>query len=441
MSAAPHLDPEDRAEPRPRSAADALAELEGVFHRWLNVPDLGHVHLAVAAYVANLADGDPVWVLLVGAPSSGKTEALGPLIGLPKVFPAATLTEPALLSGVHRKEHTNGAKGGLLREMGDFGVLALKDFTSTLAQNKDARGALLAALREIYDGSWTRRLGTGGGIALTWSGKCGLVGAVTPAIDQHHSVVGALGDRFLLYRLPEVDPEESARIALQRGDPTPMRRELAQAVAGLLDCVEVAPVDLGDDDVAHLGKIARYIVATRTPVDRDYRTGEVLSVPQNEGPGRVAVALRQVLAALRAIGCDDDRVAHVLAHLGVDAMPMTRRRVIEVLLDAEWLRTGPIAVAAGLPTNSVKRYLEDLSVLGLVQRRKAGGHATAADEWRLGDEARNLGAELHQEVRNPLYSPLHPRRRITGEAQPDDDDDDAFDPEDFAAYFDAEVES
>jgi hypothetical protein len=40
---------------------------------------------------------------------------------------------------------------GLLRQIGDFGVLLCKDFTSVLAQNKDACAEAMAALREVYD--------------------------------------------------------------------------------------------------------------------------------------------------------------------------------------------------------------------------------------------------------------------------------------------------
>ncbi|MBA3328219.1 MAG: hypothetical protein H0T43_07950 [Solirubrobacterales bacterium] len=52
---------------------------------------------------ANLLDGDPVWLLVVGPPGGAKSEILQATAGLPDVHVAATLTEPALLSGeAHR---------------------------------------------------------------------------------------------------------------------------------------------------------------------------------------------------------------------------------------------------------------------------------------------------------------------------------------------------
>jgi hypothetical protein len=65
----------------------------------------------------------------------------------------------------------------------------------------ETRGEVMAALREIYDGRWTRHIGSDGGRTLSWAGKIGLLFAATPAIDSYYSVIGSLGDRFLFSRL------------------------------------------------------------------------------------------------------------------------------------------------------------------------------------------------------------------------------------------------
>jgi hypothetical protein len=173
----------------------------------------------LGAVAANLMKGDPVWVMVVGPPSGGKTESINAIASLPYVRLGATLTEAALLSGTPKKQKAAGSKGGLLREIGDFSMLTLKDFTSILAMNRDQRGQLLAALREIFDGSWTRNVGTDGGRTLTWSGKLGLIAGCTAAIDRHHGVMSVMGERFLLYpglssygpRSPPVAPYPASR--------------------------------------------------------------------------------------------------------------------------------------------------------------------------------------------------------------------------------------
>ena len=219
-------------------ASDPLRDCVATFRRWLHLPDPGVLLVTLATVAANRADGDPVWLLVVGPPGSGKTEVLGTLSTLPDVHAAATLTEASLLSGTSKRDKATDAKGGLLRELGDFGIIVCKDFGSILSMNRDARAAVLAALREVYDGSWTRHVGTDGGRTLAWSGKVGLLAGCTPAIDSHHAVIGSMGERFVLYRLPPVDAAQQARRALSHvGHERAMRLELGAAVATVLDAV------------------------------------------------------------------------------------------------------------------------------------------------------------------------------------------------------------
>jgi hypothetical protein len=102
----------------------------------------------------------------------------------------------SLLSGTPARQQAQGAKGGLLRQVANPGLLCLKDFTSTLTIRPENKAEVLNALREIYDGHWIRRLGTDGGRVLEWRGKLGLVFACTGVIDTHHSTEDALGIDF-----------------------------------------------------------------------------------------------------------------------------------------------------------------------------------------------------------------------------------------------------
>jgi hypothetical protein len=146
-----------------------------VFERWLILPDPTPIYAALGTIAANLLPGDPVWLGIIGPPSSAKTELLNSVAKLPYVHQAATLTPAGLLSGTAKKQRQAGARGGLLREIGEFGIITFKDFGSILSMRPDAKAEAIAALREVYDGSLTRVLGTGGGISLSWKGKVSAV--------------------------------------------------------------------------------------------------------------------------------------------------------------------------------------------------------------------------------------------------------------------------
>src|SRR5215475_1823960 len=143
--------------------------------RWLILPDPTPVYAVLGALAANYLDGDPVWLGLIAPPSSAKTEILNATSLLPNVVQAATITPAGLLSGTPKKQHEKGAKGGLLRQINDFGIISLKDLGSVLSMHPETKAEVLAALREIYDGSWTRHLGSDGGRTLAWRGKVGVL--------------------------------------------------------------------------------------------------------------------------------------------------------------------------------------------------------------------------------------------------------------------------
>src|SRR5262249_11057337 len=151
---------------------------------------------------ANLMPGgDPLWVGIVASPSSAKTEIINSLSRVPHVRAADDISKAGLLSGTPKWQKTPGAKGGLLREIGDRGVLTIKDFSVVLSLRPDARAELLSALRRIYDGEWSRNIGADGGKTISWKGRVGLIFGSTEGYDDYYKAISQLGDRFLICRL------------------------------------------------------------------------------------------------------------------------------------------------------------------------------------------------------------------------------------------------
>lgn len=362
---------------QPNSAASielvgGLDEVVAAFRRWLYLPDPGVVKVVLATVAANYAPGDPVWLVLVGPPGSGKTEVLNAFAGLRDVHSASVLNESSLLSGTPRIERTKDATGGLLKKIGKLGILLIKDFGGVLSMHRDARGAVLAALREIYDGAWTRHLGVEGGQTLNWAGKMGLIGGATPSIDAHHGVMSSLGERFVFYRLPKVDETELARQALgNQGRELRMRAELDAAVKKFIGSLRIPdrPVRLSRAEQERLIALAALAARSRSPVERDGHTREITLIPGSEAPTRLAGVLGRLYSGLRMIGEGDAEAWRLTKKVAFDSMPKVRGDVLAVLTARGIpLTTVDIAGATGLSVQTTRRALEDLASYDVISR-------------------------------------------------------------------------
>src|SRR4029453_3468462 len=161
--------------------------------------------------------------LLVGPSGSGKTEIVTATFDAPGVWGLSSLTPQTLLSGFERK----GEPASLLLQIGDFGILAFKDLTTVLTMHREARAQIIGQLREVADGKTEKSFGNG--LRLEWQGKLGFLAGVTPVIDEQHSFLAIMGERFLLYRMPEVSRQDIARRSMARRGHEPELRERIRA--------------------------------------------------------------------------------------------------------------------------------------------------------------------------------------------------------------------
>jgi hypothetical protein len=377
---------EPKPQPGPQHPPCAIEETLAVYKQWLILPNLMPVYAVLGTVAANLLPGDPVWLGIIGPPSSAKTEILNSTSLLPHVVQAATLSIAGLLSGTPKKQYDKGAKGGLLRQISDFGIITLKDFGSILSMRPDAKAELLAALREIYDGSWTRHLGTDGGRTLAWRGKVGLLFGATSVIDTHYGVIGAMGDRFLLSRLAPVPRGQFGQALKHMGAATAqMRKELAEAVARLFVGRQLEPRSISEDEIERIDRIIMLVVRLRGAVERDRSSREIEAVYGAEGTARIGLTLERLLAGLDTLGVDRELALDVVEAVAMDSVPPIRRRAYGFLASASdgGVETTDVANALSLPTVTVRRALEDLAAYDLAVRTSQG--QGKADVWRATD--------------------------------------------------------
>jgi hypothetical protein len=350
-----------------------LAAVHDTYAKWFGRDyDLDALDVVLSAAAAEHLAGDPPWLLVIAGSGAAKTETLMPLTAAGAHVVSTISGEAALLSGTAEKERAKDATGGLLRKIGPSGLLVIKDVTSILSMNRDTRALVLAALREIHDGQWSRDVGVDGGKTLRWNGRIVVLGACTTAWDSAHQVIATMGDRFLLVRPQMTDDGRSSagRQAMRNvGREQAMRDELASCTGNLLKATtRDGQIELTDDEADAVYEAADLITRTRSPVERDFH-GEPLFAHALEVPTRLAKELVQLARGALALGMDRETAMRVVERCSVDTMPPLRFRALADVADHPGLTTtGEVVKRLQVPRKTVDRTLQELQLLGLLVR-------------------------------------------------------------------------
>lgn len=344
-----------------------LTQCHDVFTKWLGTNyDTDALDAVLAAAAIEQLDGDPLWLMLISGPGYAKTETVQALSGVGATVTSTIQSEGGLLSASANRDKTKGATGGLLRKMGDRGVLVIKDVTSILSMDRTMRGQVLAALREVYDGRWERNVGTDGGKTLTWTGRLVVIGACTTVWDTAHAVIAACGDRFVLCRMDSALHRIAAGdMAMSNiGSEVDMRAELAAAVSGVLAGVD-GPPTLTKTEQCELLLAADLVTRVRTGVEFDYR-GNVDMAHAPEAPTRFAKQLAQLARGAIALGIDRRAAVNLAIRCARDSMPPLRLQIIDDLAAAPGSTPSDVRRRIDQPWTTVDRQLQALHLLHIV---------------------------------------------------------------------------
>lgn len=341
-------------------------ELMATMRRWLLVADPGAVKLLLAVVFANQLPGDPVWLYLIAPSSGGKTELLNGLGKVPTTYSLSQLTSNTLLSGYKKKEK----QASLLLELGTGKTLLFKDFTSLLDSNRDELKEIMGQLREVFDGKATKRTGTGD--EITWEGKMGFVAGCTPILEQRMAIIGAMGERFLSYRMQQPDRKAlREKMKLNIGKDKEMRAEIQEAMAGYLKGLVVPSSLPVIPEVVNslIDGLTDFIAASRAVVIRGSdNKKEIEYIAQPEMAGRTYKQLCMVALAFLIMneGRWDDEDSEVLRNIAISSIHSIRYRIMRILMQyIGQVKTSTVATELGYPTTTTRRYLEDLAAISM----------------------------------------------------------------------------
>jgi hypothetical protein len=408
----------------PSPTASPVGELLSLLGRYVHLDDPGHVWFALAVAVSAALDGDPLWGMLIGPSSSGKTEAIRALDALAE--PVDELTAPALLSWTHGKQPR---PTGVLTRIGERGLVTVGDFSTVLAtSDRGGRDQLFALLRRAYDGAVTRDLGNAPA-PLRWTGRLTLLAACTPAIDNYQSHADQLGPRWLYYRLAagsaQAKRATSRKARLRAGQLAHHRATAAELTARLVSAARAtaATIRLPDaaaerlDDIAIVGCFGRAVVP-RNPYGR--RDIEGLAIV--EEPPRLVAQLVLLAKGLLALGLPAPAAVALCRRAALDCIPAVRRRLLVALADAGELTASEAARRVGCHRHVARMALEELGAIGLAacpaldddpDPEEAAGPWTA-HPWRLAGPDQGL---VRGVVQAPAWHEVWPAPPGGGEGE------------------------
>ena len=395
-------------------------KLQNLFESVYLIKDPYILKLCMASLVSQDQPCDPIWIIIVGASSSGKSEIINAFSSCKGVIQISTLSTNTFASGMK----IAGVETSLLNRIGadtekiGNGVITFKDLTSLLSERPDDKAIIMGQLREIYDGHYVKQFGNGK--EVNWNGKITVLAGATHVIYDIKQQYAAMGERFLMYNLIQPDGVEAADIGMTNQESGKMkdnRLMLAEAVARYKDEIFETPEEtpyISPEFKKELILLSEMATRARSSVNRNWRSPqqEIKSVHPPEMPIRFASTLQNLNRTLAVINWnetgklvnypEDKKMSYKIA---LDSINLERRVAMQELSKYDIIHTSGLAVKLNLPTSSVKNTLEDLTALKIADRVKGSG--PRGDKWTIKtkykeimqkfENIKELGGELTEE--------------------------------------------
>ena len=348
-------------------------------------PDYQAIRIVLGTIKAHyLKVGDPAWLFAVAPPGTGKTTmSLMGASNLPDVYALSGFTDKTFISGFHVHKEP-----GLLEQLGDTmqdgqiyttrgdAIFLAKDFTTVLTMRRETRGEILGQLREIHDGQYSKRFGTG--VTKIWRGRVSIIAAVTPVLDRYYSVFTTLGERFLQVRWHRPDsPEAGERAIDQQEKEKEIKSEVRAAVTKMFDASFTKVPNLSDEGRKRIANLAEVVAVGRTHVFRNsVGNREIEFIPEPESNTRISKGLAAIAKGLAALNNHSEVAEQDLQdvlRVGLDCLPERRRLILLAVSQGKDLKS------LGMATTTYRRELEELENLEIVV-------GASDNKWKLSEK-------------------------------------------------------
>ena len=335
-----------------------------VFNRYLYIEEQNYLEVVFATVLANRLDTDPVWLMVIGDASTGKSEVISAIENYEDIVPVGVMTASTLISG-----HKQGES--LLKRLNGK-IMTIRDASTFSTIDPKHRTHIFSQFRAAFDGSFEK--GTGMGYQRI-KAKFGIIAAGTPIIEKMRSFESALGERFLYYRPMITIQDEVWEKVKSISEYSIAKKEMAEVTVEYL-----RSVDIGKDIYPpYNGEyLAQALVTLRAHVSRDGYTREIdFPVGVYEAPIRVYKQLSALYTALLHITeGDEDFSLYTIKRVVCDTTPFDRLKVIKAINSG--IRTfSQMLVYTGMSRRSLAMVIEEMLKLGIVVKNEDESYSLA----------------------------------------------------------------
>jgi hypothetical protein len=367
------------------------------------------VDFACAAYISPFLPGDGrerTWGIVVGQPSSGKTELLRMFLDYDpeREQPRRTvmqddLTENALVSGYRSEEDPDYDPSLLARldsRRAPVGpkVLVVKEMGPILGLPNERRSRFFNQMRKAFDGDYNHGSGSVG--TVFYKLGFGFLGAATEAVDDAKKQDQPLGERIVLCRMSQGAPDWDAREARINNATSScpiakgiLREKIRTTFVSTSDAIirKLAEtpnysVKQPEETRLRLNSLANLVTVIRTvPVSRQTKA----SAPE-EG-ARFALQLQTWADALATFDGRDEWTEldySLMRRLSRDTLPPDFLRVVAYLwgkggADAELAKASEMIRLKSKSGDSLGEQLSQWTLSGLMWEPSSGSYALTPD--------------------------------------------------------------
>lgn len=335
------------------------SEYKALLDENLIIDDWQAIDIILAVVASHKIPGNMLWLRVIGASGSGKTEILRTLLSNNVYCAKGESFTPGAIRRGYKTKGIHTAQTMLERWNGK--LVVTKEFNNMLTKNRELQIEVFGLLRSVHDGELVADYGSEEGY-IEQKTRFDWILGVTSYVDRQSALEQQLGSRFIDLRWGKpFDIKSLVSKALDNDEVLEkIQNKLAESMAVVISKVTLNGTK-PDISIDWLADISQVVAICRTNVVRDGRSRAVTDIPETEAPTRIAQGFARIIKGLHMLGINEYKP--YIIRLMFDNMLTTRRRVIKAQLEGHETQRD-IAEAIGISPASVNMIIEDLNILG-----------------------------------------------------------------------------